>query len=92
MEYNQIQLMGLSNKKLLECINNKFTITFLNAKKLKPDDIKKIEVRVTIFNIISSPHFFKPDAVIDGFLFKELDSDVVNSVSLINIDKMVSID
>ena len=44
------------------------------------------------FNISSSPHFFKPDGVIDGFLFKELDSDVVNSVSFINIDKMVSID
>lgn len=92
MEYNFERLIGLSDQELIKFINKKFVITFKNAKKLEPYDIAKNEVRVAIFNISSSPHFFKPDGVIDGFLFKELDSDVVNSVSLINIDKMVSID
>lgn len=92
MEYNQNQLMSLSNEELNNFRGLNFHITFTNKRAIKPNINEVVEGNFNILNTVSSGNLSKPVGLLSGFIVREINSDDENSVSFLSIKKMVSID
>ena len=92
MEYNQNQLIGLSDQELNNFRGLKFHITFNDNRIIKPNNNIVTEGEFFIVKTFRSVHLSKPAEWLSGFIISELNSDDENTVSFSSIKKMVSID